>query len=123
LDVVNGQVQNFTVNTMSVDTAGKNFQKLELRDLTNVQPAGGSNNANQGIVLDGNSTSFTGNVTGAGETSNQLSVTFNLINGNLANIWLQSATTPQLESFRLPIFGVTTSLTDENGNSLLEGRT
>jgi hypothetical protein len=140
LDVVNGQVQNFTVNMMSVDTLGKNFEKCDLRDLTNVQPgsmfattdnatAGTSsssgNNTSQGVVLDGNSTSFTGTVTGVGQsgTNQQLSVTFNLINGNLANIWLQSSTMALLESPRLPIFGVTTSLTDENGNSLLEGRT
>jgi hypothetical protein len=141
LDVVNGQVQNFTVNMMSVDTLGKNFEKRDLHDLTNVQPgalfttttdnatAGTSsssgNNTSQGVVLDGNSTSFTGTVTGVGQsgTNQQLSVTFNLINGNLANIWLQSSTMALLESPRLPIFGVTTSLTDENGNSLLEGRT
>jgi hypothetical protein len=142
LDVVNGQVQNFTVNMMSVDTLGKNFEKRDLRDLTNVQPVGsmstttdnatagtssssGNNNTSQGIVLSGNSTSFTGTVTGVGEsgTNQQLSVTFNLINGNLANIWLQSSRMALLESPRLPIFGITTSLTDENGNSLLEGRT
>jgi hypothetical protein len=140
LDVVNGQVQNFTVNMMSVDTLGKNFEKRDLRDLTNVQPgsmftptdnatartsSSSGNNTSQGVVLDGNSTSFTGTVTGVGQsgTNQQLSVTFNLINGNLANIWLQSSTMALLESPRLPIFGVTTSLTDENGNSLLEGRT
>jgi hypothetical protein len=140
LDVVNGQVQNFTVNMMSVDTLGKNFEKRDLHDLTNVQPgsmftttdnatAGTSSssgsNTSQGVVLDGNSTSFTGTVTGVGQsgTNQQLSVTFNLINGNLANIWLQSSRMALLESPRLPIFGVTTSLTDENGNSLLEGRT
>jgi hypothetical protein len=127
LDVVNGEVQNFAVNTMSVDTAGKNFERQELRDLTNVQPgaSSGSNNTNQGVVLSGNSTSFTGTVTGIRESGNNqlISVTFNLINGNLANIWFQSAADPTLESPRLPIFGVTTSLTDENGNSLLEGRT
>jgi hypothetical protein len=141
LDVVNGQVQNFTVNMMSVDTLGKNFEKRDLRDLTNVQPVGSmstttdnatagtssssGNSTSQGIVLSGNSTSFTGTVTGVGEsgTNQQLSVTFNLINGNLANIWLQSSRMALLESPRLPIFGVTTSLTDENGNSLLEGRT
>jgi hypothetical protein len=123
LDVVNGEVQNFAVNMMSVDTAGKNFERQELRDLTNVQP-GGSNNTNQGVVLRGNSTSFTGTVTGIRESGNNqlISVTFNLINGNLENIWFQSAAAPSLESPRLPIFGVTTSLTDENGNSLLEGR-
>lgn len=140
LDVVNGQVQNFTVNMMSVDTLGKNFEKRDLRDLTNVQPgsmfattdnatartsSSSGNNTSQGVVLDGNSTSFTGTVTGVGQsgTNQQLSVTFNLINGNLANIWLQSSTMALLESPRLPIFGVTTSLSDENGNSLLEGRT
>ena len=75
--------------------------------------------------MSGNSTSFTGTVTGIRESGNNqlISVTFNLINGNLANIWFQSAADPTLESPRLPIFGVTTSLTDENGNSLLEGRT
>jgi hypothetical protein len=126
---------------MSVDADGKNFQKRELRDLTNVQPraviptidnstAGtssstGNNNTNQGIVLDGNSTSFTGTVIGVSESGAeaQLSVIFNLVNGNLINVYLQIAAEPLSESDRLPIFGITTSLTDENGNSLLEGRT
>jgi hypothetical protein len=126
---------------MSVDADGKNFQKRELRDLTNVQPGAviptidnstagtssstGNNNTNQGIVLDGNSTSFTGTVIGVSESGAeaQLSVIFNLVNGNLINVYLQIAAEPLSESDRLPIFGITTSLTDENGNSLLEGRT
>jgi hypothetical protein len=141
LDVVDGEVQNFTLTLMSVDANGKNFQKRELRDLTNVQPGAviptienatagtssstGNNNTNQGIVLDGNSTSFTGTVIGVSEsgTDAQLSVIFNLVNGNLINVYLQIAAEPLAESDRLPIFGITTSLTDENGNSLLEGRT
>jgi hypothetical protein len=141
LDVVDGEVQNFTLTLMSVDANGKNFQKRELRDLTNVQPGAviptienatagtssstGNNNTSQGIVLDGNSTSFTGNVIGVSEsgTDARLSVIFNLVNGNLINVYLQIAAEPLLESDRLPIFGITTSLTDENGNSLLEGRT
>jgi hypothetical protein len=141
LDVVNGEVQNFTLTLMSVDANGKNFQKRELRDLTNVQPgaiiptidnatagtslSSGNNNTSQGIVLDGNSTSFTGTVIGVSESGAdaQLSVIFNLVNGNLINVYLQIVAEPLLESDRLPIFGITTSLTDENGNSLLEGRT
>jgi hypothetical protein len=139
LDVVNGEVQNFTLTLMSVGADGKNFQKRELHDLTNVQPGAviptienatavtssstGDNNT-QGIVLDGNNTSFTGNVIGVSEsgTDAQLAVIFNLINGNLINVYLQIAAEPLAESDRLPIFGITTSLTDENGNSLLEGR-
>jgi hypothetical protein len=141
LDVVDGEVQDFALTLMSVDANGKNFQKRELRNLTNVQPGvviptienataatssstGDNNNTNQGIVLDGNNTSFTGNVIGVSEagTDAQLSVIFNLVNGNLINVYLQIAAEPLSESDRLPIFGITTSLTDENGNSLLEGR-
>jgi hypothetical protein len=140
LDVVNGEVQNFTLTLMSVDANGKNFQKRELHDLTNVRPgaiiptidnstAGTSsrsdnNNTSQGIVLEGNSTSFIGTVMGVSESGAeaQLSVIFNLVNGNLINVYLQIAAEPLSESDRLPIFGITTSLTDENGNSLLEGR-
>ena len=141
LDVVDGEVQDFALTLMSVDANGKNFQKRELRNLTNVQPGvviptienataatssstGDNNNTNQGIVLDGNNTSFTGNVIGVSEagTDAQLSVIFNLVNGNLINVYLQIGAEPLSESDRLPIFGITTSLTDENGNSLLEGR-
>ena len=142
LDVVDGEVQDFALTLMSVDANGKNFQKRELRNLTNVQPGvviptienataatssstgDNNNNTNQGIVLDGNNTSFTGNVIGVSEagTDAQLSVIFNLVNGNLINVYLQIAAEPLSESDRLPIFGITTSLTDENGNSLLEGR-
>jgi hypothetical protein len=139
--VVNGEVQNFTLTLMSVDANGKNFQKRELHDVTNVQPGAiiptidnattrtssnsGNNNTSQGIVLEGNSTSFTGTVIGVSESGAeaQLSVIFNLVNGNLINVYLQIAAEPLAESNRLPIFGITTSLTDENGNSLLEGRT
>jgi hypothetical protein len=84
LDVVDGEVQNFTLTLMSVGADGKNFQKRELHDLTNVQPGaviptienatavtssstGDNNNTNQGIVLDCNNTSFTGNVIGVSE--------------------------------------------------------
>ena len=38
LDVVDGEVQDFALTLMSVDANGKNFQKRELRNLTNVQP-------------------------------------------------------------------------------------
>ena len=108
LDVVDGEVQDFALTLMSVDANGKNFQKRELHNLTNVQPGvviptienataptssstGDNNNTNQGIVLDGNNTSFTGNVIGVSEagTDAQLSVIFNLVNGNLINVYLQ----------------------------------
>jgi hypothetical protein len=167
LDVVNGNVQNLTLNLMTVDLSGKNFQMRTLSGLTNVHQVGsnttiGSSNATatstlattgnitganttassspanmtaissassnstatQQVVLNGNNTLFQGTVNGVGQngTNQSLSITFQIINGNLANIWLQSTTNPLAESSRLPIFGITTSLTDANGNSLLQGR-
>ncbi|GEM_PF-3538670 len=129
INVVNGKVKYFIINLQRVTLGGKLAETYTFNGLRNITAVGASVknniNGNNTVMLSSyNNTAFNGttdiSTNGTLQFTN-VPITVNLVNGLLLNVTINDTKT-QNDFPNIPLLGLTTSLNDQNGKSILKLR-